>query len=161
MKKNLILLFVLIIGLIILGSIIFKTKSVKPEIANKQTLYTLNNVLNENFSKQHPELQDLQQVYYYNGNQLIAKTNKVLDKNSFVILVNDLIENGYVLQGAFNQIMEIKDRNIKDELDSITIIDTGINTIFNDVPPFETTYREIILEYKYDKNSGNIYFIKH
>lgn len=156
MRKGFIIGIIVLVVVIILGLIIFSDK--KPEILGKPTLYTLDKPINKKFTNAHPYLEGLQQVSYWGGENVIAKTNKPLDKASFITLVNELVDNGYVRKGGFNQIMEIKEREVIEQSDDITIIDKGVNTVVNDAPPYGTTYMDIILEYRYDKNNHNIYF---
>jgi len=156
LKTHFIIPIIILTIIVILDPKVYANK--KPEIINKPTLYALNKPLNEGFVASHPYLENLQQVSYYGGISVIAKCNKALDKTSFIELIDSLIENGYIRQGGWNQEMKIKKRKVYETSESIAIIDEGINTIFIDTPPFGEIFKEIIIEYRYDKNNGNIHF---
>lgn len=160
MKRSLLIPVSLTIILGAIGVIAFMRN--RPQIAIKPTRYTLDKQLNSKIVKKHPYLQNLQQVSfwetYYQGKKVIAKSSKVLDKKNFVELVGDFVDYGYVQQGGWNQKMEIKDREIVETEAEIVILDRGVNAVYNDTPPFGTSYSEIGLTYRYLRNDGEIFF---
>jgi hypothetical protein len=122
-----------------------------------------NRYLDTNFTLRHSYLNGLQKVFlweaYPGDEKVIAQSNKTLDKASFVLLVDDLIKSGYIIQNnPWNTEVEIKEREASEDEKSIIIVDKGRIGTFNDVPPYQTTYHKIFLQWRYDKDSRNIYF---
>lgn len=158
MKKIIIIFTVLVIAA--LGFIF--SKYYLPVFLAKPVLYKLDNPKNPQIQNEHPYLQNLSEVSYwqtfYDGEKIMARSSKELNRNDFIMLIDDLIKSGYVHQGGWNQTMEVNQRKISEDEKSILITDEGINSVFNDTPPFQTTKSRIVLEYRYDKNNNTIYF---
>jgi len=158
MKKITLILIILII--VIIGLIL--SNNYLPVFPVKSVLYKLDNPKNSQIQNKYPYLRNLSEVSYwqtlYDGEKVMAISSKKLNKDDFITIIDDLVKGGYVQQGGWNQTMEITQRKTAEDEKSILITDEGINSVFNDTPPFQTTKSRIVLEYRYDKNSNTIFF---
>jgi len=136
----------------------------KPDIATKATLYRLGEYLDNSYAQDKTYLEGLHQVSFWETSSgksriLWATSTKELTDKEFEDLLDGLIENGYVVQGGWNQVMEIKNREINDIPNGLVIEDTGVSTAFGDVPGITTSYKEITLQYTYERLTGKIFFM--
>ena len=149
----------IILVLVIGGALYFRRK---PEIAGKETLYELNKTMNPEFAEEHDYLLGLHQVSFweshYGEKMLLAKSENELSTDEFAALIDGAVANGYVVQGGWDQVMEIKEREIDEGPWTIEIVDKGVNTVYGDLASVGQTYKEITLVYSYNKNTGEIFF---
>lgn len=150
------------IGLVVVFGGFLLWKYYLPSFPIKSVLYTIDHPKNPQILAKYPYLQNISGVTYwqtlYNGEQIMATSSKDLSKSEFIDIIDDLIKSGYVQQGGWNQTMEITQRNVKDDENEFIITDEGINSVYNDTPPLQTTKSRILLEYRYDKSNNTIYF---
>ncbi len=155
-----IFLFSAIAVVLVAGGLLFMNNRVDG-IAGKTTLYELNHSLSMGFPDEHPYLKDLRQVSiwesHYGGQELIATTTKSFESDEFVTLVDELVQNGYVVQGGWNQQMEIKERLVTDVGNTVVVEDRGINTTYDSSASSEAEYRDLLLRYIYNRSNGTIY----
>lgn len=150
---------IIIIGILILLGLLFTIFAYTFDIF-KPTLYTVHKYwdfpdlkpLSENFLTKYPYIENPQQVAVsqakHTGEEIVvAKSNRDLNKEAFILLIDGLNENGYIVDGLREERIIIKEREIKEDSEQILITDKGYTGFL----------KKTILKYKYDKNSGVIY----
>lgn len=161
----------LLVGVILIGLTMFYIgRSPKEEYVYEEkkvvqpVLYTLSTSQKPNlkFLSTHTYLEELQIILFFRTLHLkekIARSEKVLDKHSFTDLIDELIDNNLVVYANLFYEVEIHERSIYEDGQNIIISDVGIENHIVDVANQTKKWvGAVILEYRHDKQTGNIYF---
>lgn len=171
MKKSVKIVLILGILAVIVGImlVILKSSGIQkeplPAVEDKPELpalyiITAGTRVDEDFLRTQIYLKDTQMVRFHvpHEEEKITHSDRVLDGDSFVALIDDLVRSGYLSFTIKFTALTISERHISEDEKNIVITDTGREVTHNDAPPFQTWTTNISLKYRYSKQTGDIYF---
>lgn len=110
--------------------------------------------------KEYPYLENLEKYTYPNGNEetLLAHSTKELNKEALQKMMYDLINADYAYSSPYAwDVFHTKTKNTKEDRNFITIIRKGY-VVNSEATSFQPTSPEIVLIFRYEKATKNIYF---
>lgn len=148
----------ILVGIIILMNLIygFSMLDIYP---SGDPIYSLGSFCKNQSLEGYEFIEDLHMVYSADAENReiqVAKSSQQLGKEEFSSLIDMLIKKRYICATMWDPVgVRIYERKIEENNEEIIITDEGVGTFYSDVGG-RSRSSKVILEYKYNKDTGLI-----